>query len=298
MIRKSMKKVARMLGSLTDETELLALGAMLSKQQWSMQSNDINDYEFKIFSQFGDDGITQYLIKQVPIENKAFIEFGVGDYLESNTRFLMMNDNWSGFIMDGLEDAINSVKNQLWYWKYDLAAKAVFIDRDNINHLLAETGFANIGLLHIDIDGNDYHILEKIDLAELNPAILIMEYNSVFGAERAIVVPYRKDFDRTKAHHSNLYYGASLAAMEHLARRKGYALVGSNIAGNNAFFVRRDLLSERVKEVSVKSAYKESKFRESRNPDYSLSFLAGNERSSAIKGLEVVNVLTDQKEKL
>ncbi len=48
--------------------------------------------------------------------------------------------------------------------------------------LLKNTGFTNIGLFHIDLDGNDYHILEAIDLTEVNPSIIIMEYNSVFGS--------------------------------------------------------------------------------------------------------------------
>ncbi|MGQ0793883.1 MAG: FkbM family methyltransferase [Deltaproteobacteria bacterium] len=69
--------------------------------------------------------------------------------------------------------------------------------------MLESTGFSNIALLHIDIDGNDYHILKEIDLSKLDPAIIIMEYNSVFGKDRKITVPYDRSFVRTKAHFSN-----------------------------------------------------------------------------------------------
>lgn len=72
--------------------------------------NDINllkqypphlyDMEFKVFSQWGEDGIIQFILSKVPIENEIFIEFGVEDYRESNTRFLLMNNNWSGLIID------------------------------------------------------------------------------------------------------------------------------------------------------------------------------------------------------
>lgn len=280
-----------------DEAELLAIGALLSKQQYSMNSININDYEFKIFSQFGDDGIIQYLVRNVAIENDTFIEFGVEDFLQSNTRFLMMNNNWSGFIMDSSEDALNYLKNQVWYWKYCLTHKAAFIDINNINDLLESSGLSNIGLLNIDLDGNDYHIFTAIDLSRLNPSIIIIEYNSVFGSERPITVPYRKDFIRTKAHSSNLYWGASLAALNFAASRKGYSLVGTNIAGNNAYFVRQDLLNEKVQELSVKSAFKDSKYRESRNPDYSFSFIAGKDRYEIIKGMDVVNVVNNTIEK-
>jgi len=281
-----------------DENILLALGRLLSNQQWSIQSTDINDFEFKIFSQFGDDGIIQYLIKHIDTQNKTFIEFGVEDYSESNTRFLMMNNNWKGFVMDGSEEAMERLSKQNWYWKYSLTNKAVFIHKDNINPLLKETNFRNIGLLHIDIDGNDYHILESLDFTTLNPSILIVEYNSVFGNERKISIPYSKDFVRTRAHYSNLYFGASLPALNFLANKKGYRLIGCNLQGNNAYFVRQDLINEKVCEQSLKAAFKESTFREGRNKDYSLSLIGGNDRLEIIKGLQVVNIETNEVELL
>jgi hypothetical protein len=302
MMRKIAKKVVNLMGisnsSLLDETELLAIGTMLSKNQLLMSSKNINDYEFKIFSQFGEDGIIQYLIKNVAIENEIFIEFGVGDYLESNSRFLMMNNNWSGFIMDGSYKNLEHLKEQSWYWRYSLTHKAVFIDKDNINKLLASTGFEDIGLLSIDIDGNDYHIFTEIDLSKLNPSIIILEYNSVFGKERKITVPYDKNFNRTKAHYSNLFFGASLPALHYAASKKGYSLVGCNLNGNDAFFVRKDLLNEKVEDLSIEKAYKDSKSRESRNQDYSLSYLAGEDRLKLIKGLDVINVETNERETL
>jgi len=286
------------INSTSNETVILAIGAMLSNQQWVMNSKSINEYEFKIFSQFGEDGIIQYLIKNIKIENTIFIEFGVENYLESNTRFLMMNNNWHGFVMDGSEKAMQSLKKRSWYWKYNLIEKAVFIDKENINDLIANAGFLNIGLLSIDLDGNDYHIFNEMNLSNINPSIVVLEYNSVLGKDRLITVPYRKNFNRTKAHYSNLFFGASLPALNYLASKKGYSLVGSNSAGSNAFFVRKDLLNEKVKELAVEEAYKESQTRESRNKNYSLSYPTGKERLELIKGLEVINVLTGEKEKL
>jgi len=292
-IRKFTKKNSHT----SDETQLLAIGNMLSKQQWLLNSKNINDYEFKIFSQFGDDGIIQYLIKYINIKNELFIEFGVQDYMESNTRFLLMNNNWSGFVMDGSIENMDSLQRQSWYWKYNLTNKAVFIDKDNINSLLSDTKFSDIGILHIDIDGNDYWILKEIDLTKLNPAIIIMEYNSVFGKDRPITIPYHKDFIRTNYHYSNLYYGASLPALCCLAEQKGYSLIGCNNAGNNSYFVRKDLLNDKIKEVPIHIAYKESKFRESRDEDGKLTFLLGENRLKILQGLEVINVLTGLTEK-
>jgi hypothetical protein len=280
------------------EVTLLALGKLLSNQQNLIESKNVNDFEFTIFSQNGEDGIIQYLIKHIPVENKIFIEFGVNDYMESNTRFLMMNDNWSGLVIDGSDSAIESLKRREWFWRYDLKAKCAFIDRDNINSLLDEKGFENIGLLSIDIDGNDYWIFEEIDFTKLNPAIVIVEYNAVFGKERAISIPYDKCFDRTKAHYSDLFFGASLPALVHIAGKKGYELVGCNNGGVNAFFVRRDVLNDKIRQASISEAYRDDKCRQSRDEKHKFSFLSGDERLSVIRDLDVVNVLSNEMEKL
>lgn len=260
-----------------------------------MTSTNINDYEFKIFSQFGDDGIIQYLIKHIPIENKMFIEFGVANYLESNTRFLMMKDNWSGFVMDGTEK-INQLKDQSWYWKYNLTFKKAFITKSNINSLLS--GFSNIGVLSIDLDGNDYYILDELNFSKLNPSILILEYNSVFGKDRFITIPYERNFFRGIAHYSKLYFGASLPALKRVASEKGYAFIGCNKAGNNAYFIRNDLLNDRIKPLSIKAGFVESKFRESRDKNGMLSFITGKQRYQAIKGMPVLNCVTNRMENL
>ena len=281
-----------------EETRSLALGTLLSNQQYDLQSKNINDYEFKIFSQHGDDGIIQYLIKHLDIPNKTFIEFGVEDFSESNTRFLMMNNNWSGFVIDGSKENVNRLKSYPWYWKYDIRCEAAFIDRENINLILKKSGFENIGILNIDLDGNDYYILKEIDFTTLNPAILILEYNSIFGNERSISIPYDKNFSRTHAHYSNLFFGASLPALYHQATTKGYVLVGCTLSGNNAFFVRKDLMNEKIEKKSLQNAFIDSKFRESRDHNYKLSYLRGEQRLAAIKGMKVYNVITNQLEEL
>lgn len=288
------------------ENGLLALGALLSKQQYLLQSNSLqskralcfHDYGFKIFSQHDEDGLIQFLIKNIKIENEIFIEFGVENYVESNTRFLMMNNNWKGFVMDGSERNMNCLKKRRWYWQYSLTNKAVFITKENINELLSATGFKNIGLLSIDLDGNDAHIFAELDLKQLNPAIIIAEYNAVFGKDRAISVPYDKEFIRTNKHYSNLYFGASLPALSYIAGNKGYSLVGCDSGGANAFFVRNDLLNDVIKARTVDEAFVVSKSRESRDKNYNLSYLDGDERYEVIKGLDVINIKTNTIEKL
>jgi hypothetical protein len=280
-----------------EERLLLAQGNQLARRAHGLKNlSNIDDAEFRIFSQFGDDGIIQYLTSHIAFRSKTFIEFGVENYAESNTRFLLMNNNWSGLVLDGSEDNITGLKQCDYYWRYDLVAESAFITAENINDLLSHRTFAEVGLLHIDIDGNDYWIWHSIN--SIQPAVVIVEYNSVFGKERAITIPYSPGFQRTKAHYSNLYFGASLPALTSLGARKGYAFVGSNSAGNNAYFVRVDLLNEDIKEVSIEQGYRMSKFRESRNQEGDLTYLAGEDRLRQISGLPVVNVETDEIENL
>ena len=214
-------------------------GAIISLLNENRESKTLADYEFKLFSQWGEDGIIQRLTHCVKVANKTFIEFGVEDFFESNCRFLMMKDGWRGFVIDGSEAKIKRLRRSYFFWKHELNAVAAHITRENIDGLLARSEFdRDVGVLSIDLDGNDYYVLEAIGRFE--PRILICEYNAVFGPVRKIAVPYRADFDRSRAHYSNLYWGASLAAMTYLAESKGYVLVGTNSAGNNAFYVRRD----------------------------------------------------------
>lgn len=279
------------------EEEKLLLGRSLSAMIRSGGVRSLKDAEFKVFSQWGDDGLIQFLVSALDVANEYFVEFGVEDYRESNTRFLMMNNNWSGMVMDASPKNIDKIVHSEYFWKYDLKATCAFIRRGNINELLAEAGVAGkIGLLHIDIDGNDYWIWEAISVTE--PVIVIVEYNSVFGVDRAITIPYQETFARTTAHFSNLFYGASLRALGHLAGKKGYAFVGCNSAGNNAYFVRRDKLNQRVGEIPLEEGFVRSKFRESRGKGGELTYLSGDDRIRAIRGLTVFNVLTDTAEVL
>ena len=246
---------------------------------------------FGVFSQFDEDGIIQFLINHVEIKNQTFIEFGVEHYEESNTRFLLMNDNWQGLVMDGSEENVDYIKNDRVSRKYDLQSYCEFITKDNINELIRRAGFdSDLGLLSVDIDGNDYWVWEAIN--SIQPRIVVSEYNSVLGLD-PVSIPYQADFFRTKAHYSNLYYGCSLSALTHLASKKGYVFVGSNLRGNNAFFIRKDLAGS-FRELTAQEGYVNSRFREGRDKKGNMTLLRGPDRRKLISHLPVVNVVTGQ----
>ena len=250
--------------------------------------NSIHDYEFQVYSQWGEDGIIQHLIGKVEIPNKIFIEFGVEDYKEANTRFLLQNNNWSGLVMDASENNIQKIKSDAIYWRYNLKAECCFIDKDNINDIIKRNGISgDIGILSIDIDGNDYWIWNAIDC--ISPRIVICEYDSLLGSKKAVTTPYDKTFHRSKAHYSFLYGGASIKALNNLAEKKGYVLAGSNSVGLNLFFVRKDV-AQNIKPVSVEEAYVKAIFRNSRDENGNLSYLSLDEGRKLIGDLPVFDI--------
>ncbi len=277
------------------ETEELKI--LVGKQAAIQSANatSMKKAEFKVFSQWGDDGIIQFLISRINISKEYFVEFGVENYTEANTRFLLMNNNWSGLVMDGSAAHVEYIKKDPIYWKYDLKAAQAFITSENINRLLDEAEVPDrIGILHIDIDGNDYWIWQKIERVKAD--IVIVEYNSLFGDQRPITIPYKADFNRTQAHFSNLYFGCSVPALCDLAKEKGYSFVGCNSAGNNAYFVLTEKLGE-LKALSAEEGYVLSKFKESRNEQGELTFLQPGKREAVIKSLDVYNTRTRLMEK-
>lgn len=273
-----------------EELKSLACKILINQMKAKGPCDHLHDVEFSAFSQFGDDGIIQYLIHNAETDTETFIEFGVEDYLESNTRFLLVNNNWRGLVIDSSAENIERIKQANPYWKYDLTAVHCWVDRENINSIIESAGFAGpIGLLSIDIDGNDYWIWECLEAAK--PRIVIIEYNSVFGNEHAITIPYNRNFNRTIAHYSNLYWGASLKALCILGEKKGYAFVGCNSSGNNAYFIRNDSL-RKIRPGNIQTDYVESKYRESRDSAGRLTFLSGRDRLKAIADMPVVDIET------
>ena len=257
--------------------------------------NDLSEVEFQVFSQFGDDGIIQYLVDKMPIHNRTFIEFGVENYNESNTRFLLINNAWSGMVMDGDPQNVQQIKSGQLYSFYDLRAVQAFITKENINELIRSAGFhKQIGILSVDIDGNDYWVWKAIN--EIEPQIIICEYNSLFGFEDPITIPYQANFVRGKVSPLN-FYGTSLKAACMLAKEQGYFFIGCNSAGNNAYFISEKLRSVcPVAEKTPEEGYNFAMFSEAW--DANREPKRGRDKIKSIDGREVVDVVTMQTRKL
>ncbi len=270
----------------------LLLGRGLSLQVQAIDTVDrLCDVEFKVFSQWGEDGIIEWLISHLPGIPERFVEIGVQDYFESNTRFLLMNRHWTGLVIDGSASDVSTIAARPDNWRYDLTAVEGFVTRDNVNALLAENAVSgDIGVFSLDIDGNDYWVLSA--LSEVRPWIVIVEYNAVLGDQLPLSIPYSANFARQSHVGGNLYCGAGIRAFAHWGETNGYVLVGSNRAGNNVFFVREEF-TELLGKIAVKRG-RPSRFREARRPDGSLSLCAGMDRLELLRGLPFVDVVSGE----
>lgn len=277
----------------SDEALRVQIGDVQSRQLEQLGNDQIDRAEFRVFSQFGEDGILQFLIQRVPIDNHTFVEFGVEDYRESNTRFLLMRGGWRGLIIDSSLAHRRFLEASGLAWRTTVDALHAFVDRDNINDLIRSGGLeGDIGLLSVDVDGNDLWILQAI--ASVSPRIIVVEYNALFGPSRVVSVPYDAGFRRSERHWSHLYWGASLAALTQIAQQLGYALVTGNRAGNNAFFVRRDVLGE-IPERAAQECWRPAQYRESRSRSGRLSYLSDSvEKLRLIRDLPLVDLATDE----
>ena len=255
-------------------------------------AGDLAAAEFKVFSQWNEDGIIQHLLRHVAIVDPAFIEFGVEDYREANTRFLLVNNGWRGLALDR-----GDVHRHFVYegsplgWRYPIDARQAFVDRATVNDIFRDAGFTgDIGLLSIDVDGIDYWIWDAIDV--VSPRIVVIEFNSVFGCDHPVTVPYDPAFDCTVAHSSRLYFGASLPALVALGKRKGYRFVGCESHGANVFFVRDDV-GRKLPRRTARDGYVSSRFRSSRDEAGGLTFVGPHhEQLRLIRDL-VVDVVPD-----
>ncbi len=222
----------------------------------------LSDASFDIFTYHGEDGIISYLFQRIDNVPHMFVDIGAGDCVKSNCTSLITHFGWSGVFIDRDERQLaigkSFYKNQL-----NKGVKINFIcaevtDR-NVNELISGCGIKDeIGLLSIDIDGNDYWIWKAITI--LNPKIVVIEAKVEFGF-RNVIVPYGPD-----NHHSadKMYNGASVESLRLLGEKKGYKLVGSNKQGYNLFFVRQN---ENIPSATNEEVLKEPETLKSFYPD-------------------------------
>ncbi|WP_027150999.1 hypothetical protein [Mesorhizobium sp. WSM2561] len=187
--------------------------------------------------------ILSRIIGQCP---RTFLEFG---FHPTEYNCIGLKD-FLGLLVDGDPQTVRLANALL---PKRIETRQSFITLDNIADLGAH--FPELGVLSVDVDGNDYWFLKA--LLPVRPAVIVAEYNASFGLN-PVTVPYDPSFDRKEKHESGWYHGASITALTNLCKESGYKLVAVSAAGGNAFFLPQQAA---MPELVPAQAYRESALR-------------------------------------
>jgi hypothetical protein len=176
---------------------------------------------------------TQIIERLASAAPKTFVEFGFHP-IQFNCISLARMTDWEGLLIDGNARQVADA-NSLYHSKIQAVER--FLTLEALEFI--RQAFPKIGVLSIDVDGNDYWFLKE--LIGTRPSVISVEYNSTFGLE-PISVPYDPAFDRHQKHPSGWYHGASITALANLCASHGYGLAAVSSAGINAFFTQQGKL--------------------------------------------------------
>lgn len=276
------------------DDQALAAGRLHFDTRPSASSDDPASREWKVFSQFGEDGIIDFILRHTtrPVV-PSFVEFGVEGYRESNTRFLCEEGGWRGLIIDGGCRHLEFAKARRLIAHRGLRCVQAFLTVENINEVISDARFSGeIGLLSVDVDGIDYWLCQSLSV--VSPAVVVVEHNPYFGPKAQVTVPYDPGFVRRKKHASGVYYGASISAFSSLWGRRGYRLVAVSPEGLNLFFVKEDYCQPSWG-LAPTEAYRSPSFSPAITPDgRPFSELALPDALASAAGLPLVDTASGQ----
>ena len=197
----------------------------------------IGVHRFRLRSQHEEDGITLALLRAAGVRHRTFVEIGCGS-TGGNSSILAYELGWSGVMIDASKKAAEGATH-LFRFNPGVRVVRARVSTDSIDQLLSANGISGeVDFMSIDIDSFDYWLWRAMTVC--SPRVLVVEYNALFGPDRAVTLP---DAPRPPVAPKG-YSGASLAALEKLGRAKGYGLVLCEDAGVNAFFLRDDVAAD------------------------------------------------------
>lgn len=197
--------------------------------------------QLNIFTKANEDGILLDIFTKIGTTNKLFVDVGSNDCVNSNCANLAFHHNWSGTFIDGNSKILNRGKYIYQHYfkqnSHRFSFTQAIVTTQNINEILSATAYPKqIDLLCIDLDGNDYHIWEKIET--ILPRVVVVEVQVEKG-NTEFIPPYTTEFE---LYEDDTPKGSSPLSMVQLANKKGYQLVAVNKGCYNLFFVREDAM--------------------------------------------------------
>lgn len=283
-------------GTAIDKDNVMHLLNLAQRNSISKVEN-LWDIGFKVYSQWEEDGILNFLCDKLELLKPRILEFGSGNFEECNSRFLAEFRNSPVVVVDARDDLISSIEKLTINWKTHVYPIETWITPDSAKdiYISAINLMGVVDILSIDLDGNDYWVLKELPLDGIS--IIVVEYSPIFGDIASCTVPRNDIFNRTSAHSSNLYWGASLTAFIELLAVKKFTFVGTNRVGNNAFFVNSSScpkLGISIPDGRNFGKYVDYQIREGRTIEGGLSLLSSQDRLNAISEMPIVNLKNNE----
>jgi hypothetical protein len=248
-ILRSIGRVEKLCESLEDATlrslqvqrELL-LQQLLQRPRYA-ERRRLNSFEASVFSQSGQDGIIDEIMRRIGTTNQLCVEFGVGagGGFENNSTYLLAK-GWTGCWIEADPVAGDRIRRQMDFLIRTgrLRLRLSRVTVENIVELFEQLEVPReFDLLSIDIDSFDYWVWRS--LSDYRPRVVVIEYNSFLPASADWIMPYDPE---SHWDGNSMVFSASLKAFEKLGEAMGYKLVGCDLSGSDAFFVRADLVGE------------------------------------------------------
>ncbi len=231
--------LASMLRNLRVNVALQTRAAVAELQTAVTEPLSLIPHGYRVFSQNDEDGILAEIFRRIGVGGRRFIEIGAGTGLENNTLFLL-HQNWRGAWFEAantIDAAIEGYAPLLQTGQ--LTIRKTHVKPANVDALVRDShGDGELDLLSLDIDGNDYHVLAAITCVQ--PRVMVLEYNAKFPPP----IDYCMGYSQDHRYNGSDCFGASLSWLESRLAPRGYRLVGCNLTGSNAFFVREDLCGQ------------------------------------------------------
>lgn len=223
---------------------------------------DFKDVAYANYSQFGEDGVLDYIFALIGTTNKLVVEMCCGTATECNATNLIINDDWSGLLFDG--SAKNIAEGRVFFNKLMVQYRQpklveAWITRSNINELIRDNHVSGeIDLFSLDIDGNDYWLLQALEI--ISPRVIILEAHMHLGPDLEYTVPYSDDFVvgacEFEGVPTRMNSGASVAAFNTLCQEKGYRMIGKiGVQSPNVIFMKNGLGEEYFPAVTVEDIF-------------------------------------------
>jgi hypothetical protein len=251
-LRNAAKRVRRTFLDLTGDRQLGELCILRKQMDVLCRSQLLADalarhpgalakYEFAVYSQNGEDGIIQEIFRRIGVTSRRLIEIGSHEGSENNTA-LLIEQGWQGLWIDGGESAVAKSKAR-WAKQVEsgaLVVKHAFLTAENVHAVIGDRDAtsSDVDLLSIDIDYNTYWLWKA--MCSCSARVVVVEYNAAYPPPLDWKIPY-DPAGRWKFDHQ---FGASLDAFVGLGEELGYRLVGCDLTGSNAFFVRADVCGD------------------------------------------------------